>query len=282
MPTHPERQPSFSINLDKGLWLCHACGEKGGLNKLARLLEQEVNDEDIAVRRALELARSSGFEEPMDFWEKAVRWRLDKSEKVPASVRTLCEEKGINKPALYQFQVGYEPNPPFPHTPKGPRLVFPYWDDGKCVALKYRYVEREGTKENKGSETGSRDTIFGIDAVRGARVAVICEGETDTLAVWSYLNRHGLLGDGVAVGGVPGANKDKWDLWSLDLLWAETVFIAFDGDSAGDTGFEKAVAGLGDKAVRLRPPEGLDMSKYLVEGGKLSALGLRRADLQAA
>ena len=283
LPTHPERQPSFSINLDKGLWICHACGEKGGLNKLARLLEQEVDDDDIAVRRALELARASGFEEPVDFWEKAVRWRLDKSEPVPAAVKTLCVEKGINKPALYQFQVGYEPNPPFPHTPKGPRLVYPYWDDGKCVALKYRYVEREGTKDNKGSETGSRAAFFGADAVRGARVAIICEGETDTLATWSYLNRHGLLGDGVAVAGLPGTSAgslDRWELWSLDLLWAEKVFIAFDGDESGDKAAANGEKVLGPKAFRLRPPDGYDMSGYLVEGGKLSTLGLRRVDLQ--
>ena len=276
LPTHPERQPSFSINLDKGLWLCHACGEKGGLQKLARLMEQEVNEEDLAVRRALDLARSSGFEEPVDFWEKAVRWRLDRSEPVPAEVRSFCESRGINKPALYQFQVGWE-------EPRR-RICLPYWDDGKVVSLKYRYVDKEGTKENKGSEYGSRAAIFGADAVRGARFAIICEGESDTLATWSYLNRHGLL-EGVGVGGLPGTSAgslDRWELWALDLLWAEKVFIAFDGDESGDKAAANGVKVLGDKAVRLRPPDDYDMASYLVEGGKLSALGLRKSVLQAS
>lgn len=275
LPTHPERDPSFSIHLDKGLWVCHACGEKGGLEKLARLLEQEVDHDDIAVRRALELAKATGFEEQPDFWEKAVRHQLYDGDPVPVEVRAFAQSRGINKPALYHYRVGWDP--------ANRRIQFPYWDDGKCVALKYRYVDHEGDKKrNKGSESGSKRTIFGIDEVRGARVVFLCEGESDTLALWSYLNRKGML-DGVAVGGIPGADNtpDRWELWQLDLLWAERVFIAFDGDGAGDKGAEKGIRVLGDKAERLRPPDGYDMAAYLSEGGTLGDLGVPRRAIQA-
>ena len=273
LPTHPERDPSFSINLDKGLWVCHACGEKGGLRKLARLMETEVDENDIAVRRALDAARSMGFEEEPDFWERAVRYRLDPSERTPPEVRAFCEAKGINKPALYAYQVGWEEG--------RRRILFPYWDDGKCVALKYRYVDAEGDKKrNKGSETGSKKSILGVDEVRGAARVFLCEGESDTLALWSYLNRYGLL-DGNAVGGIPGADTtpERWELWALDLLWAERVYVCFDGDEAGDKGAAKAESVLGDKFFRVRPPDGYDMSSYLMEGGKLSAIGLAKAAL---
>lgn len=274
LPTHPERHPSFSINLDKGLWVCHSCGEKGGIKKLARLMETEVDENDLAVRKALELANSSGFEEPVDFWDKAVRYQYYDGDPIAPEVRAFCTSRSINKPALYHYRIGWDPG--------RRRIVFPYWDDGKCVALKYRYVDHEGDKKrNKGSETGSKRTILGIDEVRGARIVFLCEGESDTLALWSYLNRHGML-DGVAVGGVPGADNtpDRWELWALDLLWAERVYMAFDGDSAGDNGADRAKAALGEKWSRLRPPEGYDLAKYLTEGGKLSALGLQKRDIQ--
>ena len=275
LPTHPERDPSFSINLDKGLWLCHACGERGGISKLARIMEMEVDEDDIAVRRALELARSSGFEEPIDFWEDAVRWRLDVNESIPAEVRSFCVSRGINKPALFQYGIGWEPG--------RRRIVFPYWDDDKCVGLKYRYVDHEGDKKrNKGSATGSKRSILGLNEVRGTPVVLLCEGESDTLALWSYLNRHGMT-EGVAVGGVPGADNtaDRWELWALDLLWSSRVYMAFDGDAAGDKGAATAMRVLGDKAVRLRPPDGMDIAGYLADGNKLSDIGLSRRDIQA-
>lgn len=273
LPTHPERHPSFRINLDKGLWVCHACGEKGGLQTLARLMDTEVDAEDLAVRRALELANSSGFEEPVDFWDKAVRYQLHEGDRIPPEVRAFCVSRAINKPALFHYRVGWDEG--------RRRIQFPYWDDGKCVALKYRYVDAEGDKKrNKGSEAGSRKTILGIDDVRGARIVILCEGESDTLALWSYLNRHGLT-EGVAVGGVPGADNtpDRWELWALAMVWTERVYLAFDGDAAGDKGADRARAALGDKWARLRPPDGLDMAGYLAGGGKLSALGLSRSDL---
>lgn len=274
LPTHPERHSSFSINLDKGLWLCHACGERGGISKLARLLDMEVDENDITVRRALELAQAAGYEEPPDFWESAVRFQFYDGDPIPAEVRAFCKSRAINKPALYKYRIGWDADKR--------RIQFPYWDDGKCVALKYRYVDKEGTRFNKGAESGSKMTLMNVDEARGARLVFICEGESDTLALWSYLNAKGMT-DGVAVVGMPGANAasgDRWELWALDLLWSERVYLAFDGDSAGDLGADKAAASLGEKAVRLRPPDGYDLSQYLVEGGTMKGLGLSRRDIQ--
>ena len=33
-PFHDDRNPSCSINIEKGVFFCHACGEKGTLRKL--------------------------------------------------------------------------------------------------------------------------------------------------------------------------------------------------------------------------------------------------------
>jgi hypothetical protein len=38
LPGHDESKPSFAINTDNGLWMCHGSGRKGGLATLLHLL----------------------------------------------------------------------------------------------------------------------------------------------------------------------------------------------------------------------------------------------------
>lgn len=38
LPGHDEHKPSFAINIENGLWMCHGCGRSGGLATLLRLL----------------------------------------------------------------------------------------------------------------------------------------------------------------------------------------------------------------------------------------------------
>ena len=34
-PFHHDKTPSFSVNMESGIWHCFGCGESGGLNQLA-------------------------------------------------------------------------------------------------------------------------------------------------------------------------------------------------------------------------------------------------------
>jgi hypothetical protein len=40
-PFHGDRHPSFSANVEKGVWYCHACGKGGGVKAFAFLLGEE-------------------------------------------------------------------------------------------------------------------------------------------------------------------------------------------------------------------------------------------------
>jgi len=38
LPGHDEQKPSFAVNIENGLWMCHGCGRSGGLVTLLQLL----------------------------------------------------------------------------------------------------------------------------------------------------------------------------------------------------------------------------------------------------
>lgn len=242
-PLHEDRRPSLSLNFTKGVWWCFACGRGGGVRRLAQMLGGELDAADLAIRT---LRLSPDLPEP-DF---AVHARncadyLVDDMPIPNVITDYLRDRGLSWAVVGEFDLGYDET-------KG-AISIPYWDNGKCLSIQYRYPDG-----SKSQEPGGRRILYNVDALRGAEFVILCEGESDTHRMWTELNRAGYYE--VAVGGVPGAasGNRRWELWSLDLLWAEKVLIAFDADEAGDKGAEIAIGALGDKAVRLRPEGGKD------------------------
>jgi DNA primase len=166
-------------------------------------------------------------------------------------------QRGLGRAVVEHFRLGWS------HGQQA--IVQPYFDDGLVAAIKYRYL---GGRQQ--FAFGSKRIIYNVDEVRGVPDVVICEGESDTHAVWQHLRDSG-----IGVGGIPGASSrpEAWELRALDLLFAKRIFIAFDADTAGDDGAATAMKVLGDRAIRLRPPvkdwslairQGLG---HLLEGG---------------
>lgn len=240
-PFHEDRRSSLSLNLTKGVWWCHACGTGGGVRRLAQLLGGDLDAADLAVRTL----RLEPDEPEPDFSQIAndcveALEREDNFLKLGPYIR----RKGLNPRVIDDFGLGW-------HERRG-AISIPYWDNGRCVSIQYRYPDG-----SKNQETGGKRVLYNVDFLRGAKYVVLAEGESDTHRWYSELYDAGLPID---VGGVPGAQSGnrRWELWSLDLLWAEKVWIAFDADEAGDKGAEQAIKALGDKAVRLRPEGGKD------------------------
>lgn len=239
-PLHEDRRASLSLNLTKGVWWCHACGKGGGVRRLAQLLGGELDKADLAVRTLdLEPARpgpdfSLHAEDCADYLRHYGGW--------PTVVTGYLVDKHLDSETVQAFGLGYDE--------RRNALAIPYWDNGRCVSIQYRYPDG-----SKNQETGGKRVLYNVDALRGAEVVILCEGESDTHRMWNEVRDLG-----ITVGGVPGAasGNKRWELWSLDLLWAERVYIAFDADEAGDKGAEQALLALGEKAVRLRPEGGND------------------------
>lgn len=240
-PLHEDRRPSLSLNLTKGVWWCHACGKGGGVRRLAQMLGGDLDAADLAVRT---LRLEPDKDEPnfaqhaqdcADYLEVGA-W--------PKPLMDFCATKGISRDAVIEYGLGWDE--------KRGAIAFPYWDNGKVLSIQYRYPDG-----SRSQETGGRRGLYGVDGLRGSRFVILVEGESDTLRMYSEVEAWGY---DLAVGGVPGAasGNKRWELWSLDLLWAEKIVIAFDADEAGDKGAEQAIKSLGEKAVRLRPVGGND------------------------
>jgi DNA primase len=247
-PLHEDRHPSLSLSLSKGVWYCHACGKGGGVRRLAQMLGGDLDAADLAVttlklepdkpdpdftRLAVEQART--LDQRRDWWGNP-----------PELVSNYLSAKKLSPDVVYEFALGYRPD-------AEPSMAIPYWDGDRCLSIQYRYAD--GSKRQ---ETGGKRILYNVNKVRGAETVIVCEGESDTHRMWSELQRR--LISGVEVCGVPGAasGNRRWELWSLDLLWATKVYVAFDADEAGDKGAEVAMRALGEKAIRLRPEGGKD------------------------
>ena len=248
--------PALSIHQEEGIWQCFGCGEKGGLDYLAAKLGQNLGN-DFYLDRAI---RSVQEVPPLErnfavlankLYERGI------SETVgDAAIRRFSDNRGFVLDARHHFWLGWD----------GQRISFPYWDDdarkrGTVHGIKYR-----DNRGNKSMEQGSRWGIYNVEEIRGAAKVVICEGETDTILAWSRL-----AGTEWRVCGVPGAGAShrQWEKWALDFLFGRDILIAFDADTAGDKGAATALSVLGEKAIRLRPAEGLDLTQHVKQYGEM-------------
>jgi DNA primase len=264
-PLHEDRTPSLSVNLTNGLWMCFSCSEKGGLAKLARICGGELDEAEAAIRTAKSLTSPIYYGEEPDFAMQAHEMHSRALREKPLAIAQYFVDRKLHPDVFKHFRLGWD----------GVKIALPFYDDGKVVGIKYRYPD--GSKD---SEKGSRRAVYNLDDVRGRPVVILCEGESDTHAVWSELLRTG-ASDEVVVGGIPGASvaKQQVELWSLDLVWARRVYVLFDDDDAGDKGARPFLEVLGDKGVRARPNLGKDVTDHLLKGGTLGACGLADSDL---
>lgn len=257
-PFHPDDRASLSIDLERGFWICFGCGERGTIFSMAQKLNQVLDSDDV-------LARSSRADqprdEPHDFHEKAEALYFKATVDKPLQMVRYFTSRGLHPLVLHKFILGWDGN----------RISMPYYDDDKVVAIKYRYPDGF-----KSYEQGSIHYLYNVNSARrGTEQVIICEGESDTHAVWSNVADHDIM----ATVGVPGVgngmpSRATWELYALELLWAKRIYIAFDADNAGDAGAELAMSVLGPKAKRMRPTKGNDMAEHLMKGGTLAEAGM--------
>ena len=263
-PFHGDEHASMSVDLDRGLWVCFGCGEKGGINRLSRLLDKEVNEGEVLVR-SLNAAIERGYEEPPDFTYLAQNLHHEAYKYKPAALAQYFVDKGLHGSVMTKFVIGWDAGLQ--------RISMPYFEDDVAVAVKYRY-----TDGRKGNETGGKRYIYNVNDIRsGARAAILCEGESDVHATYSQVLKEDLHDAGIVVVGFPGASasRSNWELYALEFLWVEKVFVAYDADEAGDKGAAIPLQVLGEKSVRVRPTKGKDMADHFLNGGTLGELGVQ-------
>jgi DNA primase len=257
-PFHRDRNASFSINMNEGLWICFSCNERGNYEKLCRLLDA-IPDYDYKVRKALNDA-SREPEEVRDFTSLSRRLHADMGDDGQMAIRAFLDSRGIRPygSTVSTFTLGW--------NRERRAIAFPYPDsEGVVRGIKYRY--RDGFKA---SEDGSNFNVYHPELAIGRDTVFIFEGESDTLRGWSE------LGEDYGVCGTSGASvsESQWQRFALNFLFTRRIYLAYDADQPGDDCAELAMRVLGDKCRRLRPTRGNDVSEHLMAGGTLKEIGI--------
>lgn len=112
--------------------------------------------------------------------------------------------------------------------------------------------------------TGSKAGLYGANALTRDCVAMLFEGEFDSLLAQQHAAR------GVACVTFGTQSKLLSLRWLIALKWARRVLVAYDNDDAGDAGFE-AIRKVLPRAERVHVPEGKDLTEYWQRGGDVAS-----------
>lgn len=139
--------------------------------------------------------------------------------------------------------------------------IFPYIRDGVVRHFKFRSVKEKRF-------WGSKDTeklLFGWQALKpDVRSVILTEGEMDCLAMAQY----GLQALSIPYGGGSAGKQDWIDTEWENLERFDTIFLAMDGDAAGNAATQDLVERLGRHRCRVVKLPYKDANECLIRGVK--------------
>jgi KaiC/GvpD/RAD55 family RecA-like ATPase len=232
----------FYMAMETGQWFCHKCGEAGSLFTLKGLLKdiQEVQAfHDLIPKTEVDV-------DLMPEVEEAHKDLLA----TPKALRYL-QHRHFSEKAISYFKLGVS------IEEEKTWIWYPFWRKDKILNVKKRTLPPE--KQFK-RHAGGPSILFNEDAINPDEI-IICEGESDALALWSV----GITN----VVGVPiGAQGIKPE-WIVQLDKVAKIYIAYDSDEPGQMGAAKLASRLGiERTYNIRLPIGFkDVNDYLRSHG---------------
>jgi DNA primase len=305
-PIHREKSPSFSVDPAQGLFYCFGCGAGGDAIKLHMLVSGDdfpAAIEALALRHGIPLptrGERSGSGKPERSLEGALEAAaafFSEQLKKSSVARDYLEKRRIPEELIERFGLGYAPqgrmliqslHPRVPITELQAaglvarsesgetydrfrhRLMFPIHSPaGRLVGFGGRTLGDDRAKYINTSETErfhKGELLFGLHQakreIREDGRAVLCEGYFDVLAAVAAGRIGAVAGMGTAL--TPEQAK-------LLSRYAESVVVAYDGDTAGETAHRRALPLLlaeGLAVYRARFPEGEDPDSLRLSGGE--------------
>jgi transcriptional regulator with XRE-family HTH domain len=118
-PSHDDKDPSFSLNADTGLWICHGCGDSGDIIDLFI----ELNGACDELNAAKQLAEDAGIsyrslsEEEKEKREKQQEKQEKLEEFINYTADNLTDEhkrylhnRGLTDETIERYKIGFEPS----------------------------------------------------------------------------------------------------------------------------------------------------------------------------
>lgn len=198
-PFHQDKKPSFAINLESGLYYCHACSAKGNIVQFVS------NMMDISIKEAIQYLASKGH---------------DVTDNIKYGYYTLekyAEEKHLDVDFLSNvFNLRTSEN--------GTSIEIPYLNQ-KGIQIAVRHRKHPNSENRFYWDNGSKSHLYGLNYLDKfpSEYVILVEGESDCHCSWPYE---------IWTIGVPGARNFKKDYTKLFDRF-EKIYIHQEPDSGG-------------------------------------------------
>jgi DNA primase len=295
-PFHNERTASFSVSPDRGLYYCFGCGAKGDMFTFVEQFEGtdfkgalKILADRAGVPLTDDYEKRDDTDPLYEILEKAAV-RYESTLAQHPEVLAYLSSRGITNETIAAFRIGYAPDEwrfiasslgegdaraaeragLIKKTDKGyydrfrSRIMFPLADSsGRIVGFSGRlFPDKEGEPKYLNSpETEvfqKSRVLFGFDkakfAIRKNNFAILVEGQFDLIMSHQAGFKNTVATSGTAVSD-QSAQDPTAQLTVLSRL-TPNLFLAFDGDSAGEKALTRAALvalslGLNPKVVPL-------------------------------
>jgi len=234
---HDDTNPSAFIDLKTGVYFCSVCGTFTPYRFLVDIIGEEIPKARAKLSAYKEtmgkvaqgkyhLDVGKALQAPMVGLTPIVRKAAAEIELHQSITEAYMESRGLSFNTLQDWEIGYLAEDK--ETGQEECLIFPYYFDGEIATIKGRTIDGR-----KGAPKQSKLVPFGLQFLKKATYAIVCEGETDTLCTYQALKTHNKL-DGVAVIGVPGANNFKKE-WKRFFQHIQQIYIIPQADEASES-----------------------------------------------
>ncbi len=309
-PFHNEKTPSFSVNRDRQLYYCFGCKQGGNVANFIMKADSLMFGEAVEVlARRVGMTVPQAVDDKQYRQIKEKKHKLAEMHKIaaryyfdtlhaPAGVRALdyLKRRGIGEDIIRRFGLGFAPDSwdnvarlladnGYPSelisesglvTVKNgksfdtfrSRVMFPIINVfGEVIAFGGRVIGDGEPKYMNTRDTllfNKRRNLYGVDLLRRQRnikSAVIVEGYMDVVS----LHAHGVK---AAVASLGTALTREQAV--LIKRYTENVFLAYDGDEAGEIATHKALSilegeGLAVRVIRFEA--GMDPDDFIRKSG---------------
>ncbi len=249
-PFRNDSNPSFSINLDNGVWVDQATGDKGNIfNFIEKLKNLDRREATLYLcsylnisykKNKIEKSVYRGFHDALLGDKEAQKW--------------LSTKRGITIQSIVRFELGVEKD----------RITIPVFDiENDCLNIRKHTMKGDKNKTISHRTGYGSNRLFGVIHLKKEKEIILCEGELDCI----LLNQMGYN----AVTNTTGVGK--WLPYWSRLFANKIVYICYDSDIAGVKGSKLVAKNLVESAkeiwivklpYEIKDSRGLDVTDYFI------------------
>lgn len=238
---HKRRDPCLSVDLDRGLFLCHHCGYSG----------KAKSEDYMAIFKPTKKTYAKPKYEPgAEPQDKLVAW---------------FQTRGISEAVVRRNRIEAR-NVLMPSSSKEERAIaFPYLRDGEIVNVQYRTHDKRFRLD-----TGCELILYGLDDIQEGEPLIWVEGQIDKLSV----EEAGYLSCVSAPNGANMGDAEWLTKAQAKLDGVKYHVLAGDNDEKGRPFQDELARRLGpERCWRVEWPEGCkDANDTLVNHGKAAVI----------